>query len=175
MIGYEEGYMEKRSKRAVVLLCGIGLWIFYLFQQELAEHGLYTIISYNVHELASAIPLLCMGTAVIWCGYLLVKAAKKKCDGQDKIFVGILLVIIFLLGHYVYQEASGVSVTVAATVESVDMQKGEIVIKDPEGKAVTLESPELVNGMIETDGQEYLITYEQNGETSELQQISSLK
>lgn len=38
--------MEKRSKRAVVLLCGIGLWIFYLFQQELAEHGLYTIISY---------------------------------------------------------------------------------------------------------------------------------
>ena len=65
--------------------------------------------------------------------------------------------------------------TVAATVESVDMQKGEIVIKDPEGKAVTLESPELVNGMIETDGQEYLITYEQNGETSELQQISSLK
>ena len=58
---------------------------------------------------------------------------------------------------------------------SVDMQKGEIVIKDPEGKAVALESPELVNGMIETDGQEYLITYEQNGETSELQQISSLK
>ena len=51
MIGYEEGDMEKRSKRAVVLLCGIGLWIFYLFQQELAEHGLYTIISYNVHEL----------------------------------------------------------------------------------------------------------------------------
>lgn len=104
MIGYEEGHMEKRSKRAVVLLCGIGLWIFYLFQQELAEYGLYTIISYNVHELASVIPFLCMGTAVIWCGYLLVKAAKKKCDGQ-----------------------------------------------------------------------EYLITYEQNGETSELQQISSLK
>lgn len=79
--------------------------------------------------------------------------------------------IIFLLGHYVYQEASGVSVTVAATVESVDMQKGEIVIKDPEGKAVALESPELVNGMIETDGQEYLITYEKNGETSELRKV----
>ena len=167
--------MEKRSKRAVVLLCGIGLWIFYLFQQELAEHGLYTIISYNVHELASVIPFLCMGTAVIWCGYLLVKAAKKKCDGQDKVFIGILLVIIFLLGYYVYQDASGVSVTVVSTVESVDKQEGEVVIRDSEGKKVTLESPELVNGMLETNGTEYLITYGWDGKTSELQWISLIE
>ena len=169
-------YMEKWSKRAIVLLCGLSLWIFYFFQQELSKYGLYTIISCNVHEVASVIPFLCIGTAVIWCGCLLMKAVKKKkCDGQDKVFIGILLVIIFLLGYYVYQDASGVSVTVVSTVERVDMQKGEVVIRDSEGKKVTLESPELVNGMLETNGAEYLITYEWDGKTSELQWISLIE
>ena len=82
-------YMQKRNKRAFIPLCGVCLWIFYVFQEELARYGLYTIISYNMHELAFVIPFLCMGTAVIWCGYLLAKAVKRKCDRQDKDFVGI--------------------------------------------------------------------------------------
>lgn len=168
-------HMEKRNKRAVILLCGVCLWIFYVFQEELARYGLYTIISYNMHELASVIPFLCMGTAVIWCGYLLVKAVKGKSDRQDKVFAGILLAVIFLLGYSIYQETAAASITVVSSVESVDMQEGKLVIKDDDGEKVTLESPELVNGMIETDGTEYLITYEWNGKTSELQGISLIE
>lgn len=167
--------MEKRNKRAVLLLCGVCLWIFYVFQEELASYGLYTIISYNMHELASVIPVLCMGTAVIWCGYLLAKAVKRKCDRQDKVFAGILLAVIFLLGYSIYQETAAVSITVVSSVESVDMQEGKLVIKDDDGEKVTLESPDMVNGMIETDGTEYLITYEWNGKTSELQGISLIE
>lgn len=163
--------MEKRNKRAVILLCGVCLWIFYVLQEELARYGLYTIISYNMHELASVIPFLCMGTAVIWCGYLLVKAVKGKSDRQDKVFAGILLAVIFLLGYSIYQETAAVSITVVSSVESVDMQEGKLVIKDDDGEKVTLESPELVNGMIETNGTEYLITYEWNGKTSEAPRV----
>lgn len=163
--------MEKRNKRAAILLCGVCLWIFYVFQEELARYGLYTIISYNMHELASVIPFLCMGTAVIWCGYLLVKAVKRKCDRQDKVFAGILLAVIFLLGYSIYQETAAVSITAVSSVESVDRQEGELVIKDAEGETVILESPELVNGMIETDGTEYLITYEWDGKTSEARRV----
>ena len=146
-----------------------------MFQKELACYGFYTIISYNMHELASVIPFLCIGTAVIWCGYLLVKAVKGKSDRQDKVFAGILLAVIFLLGYSIYQETAAVSITVVSSVESVDMQGGKLVIKDDDGEKVTLESPELVNGMIETDGTEYLVTYEWDGKTSELQRISLIE
>ena len=72
--------MEKQSKRIIVLLSGIYLWIFFIFQEELSRYGLYTLTSYNVHEIASFIPFLCVGTAIIWCGYLIVKVAKRQAE-----------------------------------------------------------------------------------------------
>ena len=53
----------KYGKRAIVVLAGIWLWTFYIFQEELSRYGLYTIISYNIHEIASVIPFLCIGIA----------------------------------------------------------------------------------------------------------------
>lgn len=51
------------------------------------------------------------------------------------------------------------------------MQDGKLVIKDDDREKVTLESPELVNGMIETDGTENLLTYEWEGKTSEAPRV----
>lgn len=78
--------MGKQSKRIIVLLSGICLWIFFIFQEELSRYGLYTLTSYNVHEIASFIPFLCIGTAIIWCGYLIVKVAKRQARRQGESF-----------------------------------------------------------------------------------------
>lgn len=152
--------MEKQSKRIIVLLSGICLWGFFIFQEELSRYGLYTLISYDVHEIASIIPAVCIGTAIIWCGYLMVKVIKRQGCRDDLIFMMILLVIIFLLGHFIYRTSHSGSVSVISEVESIDRVNGEIVIKNIEGQLMTLQSPELINGLLETDGQKYLITYD---------------
>lgn len=124
--------MGKYGKRAIVVLAGIWLWIFYIFQEELSRHGLYTIISYNIHEIASVIPFLCIGIAAV-----------------------------ILIGLYIKENSKGTT-TVIASVESVDDQNGEIIIIDAAGQKITLQSPELVNRIIETDGQKYIIQYDDN-------------
>lgn len=124
--------MGKYGKRAIVVLAGIWLWIFYIFQEELSRHGLYTIISYNIHEIASVIPFLCIG-----------------------------IVAVILIGLYIKENSKGTT-TVIASVESVDDQNGEIIIIDAAGQKITLQSPELVNRIIETDGQKYIIQYDDN-------------
>lgn len=124
--------MGKYGKRAIVVLDGIWLWIFYIFQEELSRHGLYTIISYNIHEIASVIPFLCIGIAAV-----------------------------ILIGLYIKENSKGTT-TVIASVESVDDQNGEIIIIDAAGQKITLQSPELVNRIIETDGQKYIIQYDDN-------------
>ena len=155
--------MEKQSKRIIVLLSGICLWIFFIFQEELSRYGLYTLTSYNVHEIASFIPFLCVGTAIIWCGYLIVKVAKRQAERYDLFFMVILLLIIFLMGRYIYRWSHTGSVSVIATVESVDKMSGEIVI--------TLQSSEMINGMLETDGKKYLITYDANMNSAGTQRV----
>ena len=124
--------MGKYGKRAIVVLAGIWLWIFYIFQEELSRHGLYTIISYNIHEIASVIPFLCIGIAAV-----------------------------ILIGLYIKENSKGTT-SVIASVESVDDQNGEIIIIDAAGQKITLQSPELVNRIIETDGQKYIIQYDDN-------------
>lgn len=158
----------------IALLSGICLWIFFIFQEELSYYGLYTIVSYSVHEIASFIPFFCIGTAVIWCGYLMVKLVKRQGDRYDMFFMMILLVIIFFLGRYIYWWSHISSVSVVATIERVDRVNGEIVIKDTEGQSLTLQSPELINGILETDGQKYLITYNVNMNSEGEQRVNMI-
>lgn len=135
---------------------------FFIFQEELSYYGLYTIVSYNVHEIASLIPFLCIGTSIIWCGYLIVKVLRRQGDRYDMFFMLILLVIIFFLVLYVYRWSHSNNVSVVATIERVDKVNGEITIKNTEGQSLTLQSPDLINSILETDGQKYLITYDTN-------------
>ena len=153
--------MGKYGKRAIVVLAGIWLWTFYIFQEELSRYGLYTIISYNIHEIASVIPFLCIGIAAVWFVYLLVKVIKKESDRYDLVFLIILLAAVILIGLYIKENSKGTT-TVIASVESVDDQNGEIIIIDVAGQKMTLQSPELVNRIIETDGQKYIIQYDDN-------------
>ena len=52
---------EKRNNNwamIYIIIIGILLWGFYFIQEEFAKYGMYQLISYRVHEISSAIPLL---------------------------------------------------------------------------------------------------------------------
>ena len=72
-----------------------------------------------------------------------------------------MLAAVILIGLYIKENSKGTT-TVIASVESVDDQNGEIIIIDVAGQKMTLQSPELVNRIIETDGQKYIIQYDDN-------------
>lgn len=97
----------------------------------------------------------------MWFVYLLVKVIKKESDRYDQVFLIILLAAVILIGLYIKENSKGTT-TVIASVESVDDQNGEIIIIDVAGQKMTLQSPELVNRIIETDGQKYIIQYDDN-------------
>ena len=159
--------MIKQCKRIIILLSGLCLWVFYIFQEEMANYGIYTLVSYSLHEIASLIPLLSAGMTTAWAVYLLVCIVKKKSDHSDKIFVAILLALIILQGCYLHHVSNICTTTALVTVESINEQQGEIVAigvngYTAAGRRVVLKAPMLAYNIMETDGQTYCITYGHN-------------
>ena len=156
--------MEKQSKRIIVLLSGLCLWIFFIFQEEMANYGIYTLVDYSLHEAASLIPLFSIGLTAAWAVYLLICIAKKTSDRSDKIFTAVLLALFALQGCYLHHVSNTCTSTAFVTVESIDERQGEIVAIGVDGYAgagrrMILKTPMLAYHMMETDGQTYLITY----------------
>lgn len=149
--------MEKKCRRTIVLLVGACLWTFYIFQEEMADFGLYTLISYSTHEIASLIPILSFAVTMIWGICLVVRLAKGRADRADKIFLAILLVLTLVQRDQIWKRETYSDAV--ATVESVDNRQGTMTVQIGEEKTVILETPEIVRGMVETDGQRYLISY----------------
>lgn len=74
---------EKKNKNRLmihIIIMGILLWGFYIIQEEFAKYGMYQLISYRVHEIASLIPLLCTFTTILCVGYFLWCWRKKRTD-----------------------------------------------------------------------------------------------
>lgn len=159
--------MTKQSKRIIVLLSGVCLWIFYLFQEEMANYGIYTLVNYSLHEAASLIPYLSIGLTTAWAVYFLVCVVKKKLDQSDKLFAAVLLFLVILQGGYLHHVSNICTSTLVVTIESINEQQGEIVAVGVDGyggagKQIVLKTPMLAYHMMETDGQEYYITYGHN-------------
>lgn len=156
--------MEKQSERIIILLFGLCLWTFFIFQMEMANYGIYTLVSYSLHEAASLIPFLSIGITTAWAIYLLTRIVKKTFDPSDKIFVAVLLVLVILQGCYLHHLSSICTTTALVTVESIDERQGEIVVVGIAGYAdaghkTILKAPMLAYHMMETDGQTYCVTY----------------
>ena len=156
--------MIKKSKRIIILLSGLCLWVFYIFQEEMANYGIYTLVSYSLHEVASLIPILSVGITTAWAVYLLVCIVKKKSDQSDKIFVAVLLALVILQGCYLHHVSNIYTTTALVTVESINEQQGVIVAVGVDGYTdaghkIVLKAPILAYHMMETDGQTYYITY----------------
>ena len=156
--------MAKQSTRIIILLSGLCLWIFYIFQEEMANYGIYTLVNYSLHEIASLIPYLSIVLTTAWAIYLLTCIAKKKLDQSDKFFAAVLFVLVILQGCYLHHVSNIYTTTILVTVESINERQGEIVAVavdgyDGAGRKIVLKTPMLAYNLIETDGQIYYITY----------------
>lgn len=153
--------MSKQGKRIMALLFGVCLWVFFIFQEEMANYGMYTLVTYSVHEIASFIPYLSIGLTAIWAIYLLIRLVKQKSQKSDKGFIAVLLALVILQGCYLHHQAGICTSTLLVTVESINEQQGEIVAVsvDGTGRRIVLKAPMLAYHLMETDGQTYCITY----------------
>lgn len=150
---------EKNNKSMLIITLGLILWILYLCDSEMSRYGIYTIFSYNVHELLSAVPFLCCIISIGWLIFLIVNSIRKK-DNKSNIFLCILLLILCVTQiNYIHNRSQTIYTSCVASIESIDREKLEIIINLGEN-SMTLDSPMLVQDLLKTDGTEYGITYE---------------
>lgn len=104
----------------------------------------------------------------------MVKVVKRQCDRSDKIFIVVLLAMMFWVGRHIYMENHRGVILDTVTVQSVDREKEEIVIRSSKGETFTLQSPEVINKMIKTDGQKYVITYDEHADSSGIRKLQTM-
>lgn len=100
--------MEENNKKHSFLIgelfVGVLLWAFYIVQEEFANYGMYQLISYGVHEVASVIPIVCTLATILSVGYLLYRLIKRNCDRiGKKILMVLLLCLIAQMGYFYHQ------------------------------------------------------------------------
>lgn len=145
----------KNYKRIIFLLCGLCLWGFYIFQNEMAKYGFYTLVNYGVHEIASFIPLV---LTIFTIGWFLYSIRKQS----SKMFSIILFLLCVLQGMYIYNDSKTITTITTATVVSISKEQDTIEINIGSSEnLITLKCPMLVSELLE-ENEKYLITYEWN-------------
>ena len=154
--------MNKDVKRVVGISIGLLLWGFFFIQEEFAFYGIYSLISYEIHELSSAIPLICILATVIWIIAIIKKIIQKKACVGDKGFAVLLVILLLLqIGGFHAQGQNAVAI-VPVTVESVNPENSTITVINTQGDIkmeVELYAPDFFMNMVEVNSKEYLATY----------------
>ncbi len=150
---------DKIRQNIIVILIGIILWLLYICDSEMSRYGIYTIFSYNVHELLSAIPFVCFLYTVGWLLILFIKSVRGKKVRLNLFLLVLLLVFSIMQFRYFINQSQTVSTSCVASIKSINAQKLEIEI-DTGVRTITLDCPMLLIDILKTDGTEYGITYE---------------
>lgn len=170
--------MNKTAKRVIGILVMLLLWVFFIFQEEMAFYGIYSIINYSVHEISTFIPYLCMAAIFVWLIATIIRLIKKQSDKNDKIFVVVLIAFLVLHMGFFYNQIQTATTTTVVTVESVDLQKGTITVSNEteyDNYTIDLEAPELVINMVEINDQKYIVTYQHKLENINEGKLSTIK
>lgn len=155
--------MTKTVKRIIGIAVGLVLWGFYLIQEEFAFYGIYSLISYRVHEISSLIPLICLLATVVWLIILIKQVVQKKAVKADKWLAVLLVVLMIFQINFLHKQSQKVSATMVVTVESVDFQEGTITVKNAHGdedRVVVLEAPDLFRNMVVVGDQQYVASFD---------------
>ena len=140
---------------------GLFFWILYLCDSEMSRYGIYTIFSYNMHEVMALIPILGIIITAIWLLYKIIKIIKEK-NIKSHLFLVILLFVLFIVQmKYIHNTSQTVVTSTISSVKRIEIDKMSIVI-NKNGNDLILECPQVVLEVFKTDGTEYGITYEWN-------------
>lgn len=152
---------ENHSKSIITILIGLMLWTIYLFDSEMSRYGMYSIVSYNVHELLALIPFVCIIITLCWFVFIFVQRIRKS-EVKTNLLLGIIILTLGIAQiSYIRNQSQLAYVSSVAKIESINEEKMEIVI-NTEGNRLTLDCPMLIQYLLKTDGTEYYITYEWN-------------
>lgn len=153
--------MREKIITALILIIGLIFWILFLCDSEMSRYGIYTIFSFNTHEIMALIPFLGIIITAIWFMYKLVKIIKEK-NVKSHIFLVILLFVLCAAQtKYIFNTSQTVVTSFITSVERIETDKMSIVVNS-NGNELTLECPQVVLEMFKTDGTKYGITYEWN-------------
>ncbi len=153
--------MNKSTRRSVGILAGLILWGFYLIQGEFAFYGIYSLISYRIHEISEMIPIICLLVTFVWMVVIIKEIIQKKANKIDKWFTVILLVLMLAQIEYIRQDQE-VSTRMVVTVENVNPENNTITVVNAEredGVKVELFAPDLFINMVEIGDQKYFASY----------------
>lgn len=170
--------MNKTAKRVIGILVMLLLWVFFIFQEEMAFYGIYSLINYSVHEISTFIPYLCMAVIFVWLIATIIRMIKKQADKNDKIFVVVLIAFLVMHMGFFYNQIQNATTTTVVTVESVDLQKGTITVSNEteyDNYTIELDAPELVINMVEINDQKYIVTYQHKLENINEGKLSTIK
>lgn len=148
---------DKSSRNIFVILIGFTLWLLYLCDSEMARYGIYTIFSFNVHEIISAIPFISFLFTISWLLVLFIKSVRSK-KVRSNLFLLVLL-SVFFIAQFSYLHNQSQTIYIITSIKSIDAQKLEIEIDTGE-RIITLDCPMLLINILETNGTEYGISYE---------------
>lgn len=166
--------MKEKNKILFIIITGIIFWILYLGDSEMSRYGIYTIFSYNTHELLSVVPFLSIFITAIWLIFFTIKIIRKRdIKSYNLMFV---LLIVLLIFQAMYMSDKGQTIT-TSFVSNIDKINGNTIVIDTDEHDLKLYCPQIVLGLLKTDGTEYLITYEwnkQNPENGELAIVQSI-
>lgn len=155
--------MKDQVKRRliVIIVIGILLWQFYIIQEEFAKYGMYQLISYRTHEMASIIPLLCTLVSIGCAIYLLVRLVKNISDTKEIVLLVIFILCLVMQFGYLKNQSNIVTTIAAGTVEEVNEQDGTIVVSiDGRKDMVILDCPTLLQGVLIEQEEKYLFSFE---------------
>lgn len=170
--------MNKTAKRVIGILVMLLLWVFFIFQEEMAFYGIYSLINYSVHEISTIIPYLCMAVIFVWLIATIIRMIKKQADKNDKIFVVILIAFLVMHMGFFYNQIQTATTTTVVTVESVDLQNGTITVSNEteyDNYTIELDAPEFVINMVEVNNQKYIVTYQHKLENTNEGKLSTIK
>lgn len=155
--------MRKITKRIIGIAVGLLLWGFFSIQEALAFYGIYSLISYGVHEISSFIPFICLFATLIWLIILIKQILQKKTTREDKWFALLLLVLLVFQARYFYTQKQERSAMMVVTIQSVDDRNGTITVTNAEGdekSVIVLEALDLFRNMVVVGEQQYLASYD---------------
>lgn len=153
-------HKNKNRTMIHIIFIGILLWGFYSIQDEFAKYGMYQLISYRVHEIASLIPLLCTLTTILCIGYFLWCWRNQKLDKIGRTILLVLVVCFCLEAGYFKTQADMVYTAAICTIDEVYEAEERIVVTiDGREDKLELKSPMIVNGMLVEKEQKYLIDF----------------
>lgn len=151
--------MKEKNKSLLIIIIGVIFWILYLGDTEMSKYGIYTVFSYSTHEIMSIVPLVSIFITAVWLLSLIIKIFRERNIKSYK-FMFVLLIILFIsqVGYFLDKGQT----TTTSIITDIDKIDGNTVAICTDEHELELYCPQIVLGLLKTDGTEYVITYEWN-------------